>query len=444
MIKHIRKSSIAFALVSSLALFSACGIDNTDENTVSGANEFVDAVIIDDINTSVMLQVVRGSIDENATNAFGYKAVKITYNTTNQNDEAVVASGLLVIPTASPEYQAYRAAMGQSPFSVSMICENHITNFEDIEAPSNVEVPSGLPENSTAVLMSGYAGFAAVIPDYIGYGSSKDTPHPYMLKEASARDSLDMVKASIYYMEQSGVALNYQLYISGYSQGGYTAMALAQEVEENFDSVNLMGVAPMAGPYDLEALADIEIDASNTMIYPAFLGYLADSYAYYNDEISLSDVVLEEDTQMYHNLFLGSNNNIAIHTSLGLTENYGFGTYTADALFKTTLIDDYKNSINTGGVFREALVENSTDDWVPQAKMNLIHCDEDEIIPFSIAQDTYSSMVDNGAENITLTSIPTDVIAPATESAPLVHQRCGSTAYGAAVQWFAAIRNGDL
>ncbi len=444
MIKHIGKSSIAFALVSSLALFSGCGIDNTDGNTISGEAEYVDGVIIDDINASVMLQVIKGSIDANATNAFGYKAVRITYNTTNENDEEVVASGLLVIPTATPQYQEYRESMGQRAFSVSMISENHGTIFTEAESPTGTEVKDGMPNYATAVLMSGYAGFASVMPDYIGYGESATVAHPYMLKDATVEASLDMIKASMYYMEQNGVALNYQLYISGYSQGGSAAMALAQEVEDDFDRVNLMGTAAMAGPYDLEALGDIEIDASHTMTYPAFLGYLADSYAYYDDDISLGDIVVEENTTMYHELFMGSTTGPAIHMSLGLTEGYGFGTYTADAMFKTTFIDEYKNSTGVGAKIREEFVENSTDDWVPKTKMNLIHCVDDEIIPFSITQATYTSMVDNGAENITLTPIPTEMIAPPSETSPFVHSRCGATAYGAAVKWFAAIRNGDL
>ncbi len=447
MLKHIRKSFIAFTVVSSLAFFSGCGIDNDGENVLSGKNKFVGAQIIDDINTSVMLQVVQGSIDSSAQNAFGYKAVKITYNTENEDGEEVVASGLLVIPTASDAYQTYLASVGKA-FSVSMICENHGTIFTNDEAPSVAEKANGLPENPTAVLMSGYAGFAAVIPDYIGYGESDDTVHPYMLKEASAEASLDMIKASIYYMEQNGIALNYQLYISGYSQGGYTAMALAQKVENEFSTVNLMGVAPMAGPYNLVSLANIELDASHTMVYPAFLGYLASSYSYYYDDLNISDLVLYPDPVSYNNLFDGSKTNVEIHINLGLTDypadpltDYGFMTHTADELFKDSLITDYKSNINTGKEFKDELVKNSTYNWTPKTKVNLIHCIDDEIIPFSISQDTYDLMVANGAQNMTLSPIPSSLL-PGDEA--FIHADCATTAYGAAVQWFDGIRQGNI
>jgi hypothetical protein len=441
MYKQIKRGSFQFLLMALLVNFTGCGdIENTDSNVVG--NNFVSAEVIDDINTSVMLNVVKSAIDSTATNAFGYKAVKINYKTEDQSGKSVTASGLLVIPTASDAYQAYLASVGKA-FSVSMICDNHGTIFTDAEAPSNVEVFNGMPDYSLAVLMTGYAGFASVLPDYIGYGTSNAENHPYMLKKASAKASLDMIRASQRYMTDNNIVFNGQLYISGYSQGGHTAMALAEDIETNHNNeFTLKGVAPMAGPHDLEALGDIELDASHTMMYPAFLGYLADSYSQAYSNIDLSDVVNETNTTMYHSLFDGSKTNVEIHAALGLTINYGFGVYTADTLFKTSLIDDYQNSLNAGLALREKFVENSTYDWVPQTKMNLIHCVDDEIIPFSMSQNAYDNFLLNGANftDMTLTPIPTSAITVTT----FVHAGCANTAYGAAVTWFNAIRNGDI
>jgi len=303
----------------------------------------------------------------------------------------VVASGLLVIPTATDAYQAYRAAMGEPPFSVSMLCENHGTIFTDAEAPTNVEVPNGMPDYKIAVLMTGLAGFAAIIPDYIGYGDSNSVSHPYMLKTASSRSSVDMIKASMKYMEDNGVVVNHQLYVSGYSQGGYNAIALAQSVEDGaISTVNLKGVAAMAGPHDIEALGNIEINASHTMVYPAFLGYLANSYGYYYDDLNVSDLVVNPNSVDYNALFNGSKNNVTIHVNLGLTDfngtgfpgpDYGFMTHTADELFKESFINDYQNNVNS--IVRQKFVENkSYSNWTPKTKVNLIHCIDDEIIPF--------------------------------------------------------------
>ena len=443
--KSIINGSKYLLSLSLVALLAACGSDdNTGANNVeTGSSQLVSATVVEDVNTSVMLQVVQASIDANATNAFGYKAVKIVYNTLGQNDEPVVASGLLVIPSASAGYQAYRASQGLPPFSVSMLNENHGTIFTNAESPTKVEVTNGLPDYSTAVLMTGVAGFASIIPDYIGYGDSNDIAHPYMLKKASARSSVDMIKASMKYMEDNGVVLNHQLYVSGYSQGGYNAMAVGQSIEDGaLTNVNLMGVAPMAGPHAIADLGDITIDSNHTMMYPAFLGYLADSYAHYYNDINLSDLVIETDTAKYHALFDGSNANVVIHAGLGLTINGGFGVYKSNTLFKESFISDYKNNVNS--VEKARFEENkSYTNWVPKTKLNIIHCVDDEIIPFSMAQNAYSELNATGAD-VTLSPIPSAYIPAPSADNPFVHGRCGSAAYGTAVKWFAAIRSGDI
>jgi len=431
----------------SLIFFSGCSsIDNTGANTVNEDNGFVSAEVIDDINTSTMLSVVKASIDPSSTNAFGYKAVKIVYKTQDISGNDINASGLLVIPTASEAYKQYLASLGKA-FSISMICDNHGTIFTDAEAPSNVEVTNGLPDYAQAVLMSGYAGFASVLPDYVGYGSSNSSAHPYLIKEISAQNSLDMIKASIKYMEDNGVLLNYQLYVSGYSQGGHVAMSLAEKIEKNgFDMIDLKGVAPMAGPHDVEALANIELNASRTMLYPAFLGYLADSYSYTYDDLNINDMVNFPDANVYHSLFNGSYINVAIHVALGLADgvtDYGFGTHTANELFKDSFINDYQNNLNSA--IRQRFIENkSYNNWTPNTKINLVHCLDDEIIPFSQSQNAFSALNATGAD-VTLSPIPTAILSQQVDASnPFVHANCALEAYGAALLWFDAIRQGQI
>ncbi|MBU0720857.1 lipase family protein [bacterium] len=443
MVKYLKLGYVYALSLSVLVFFSACGdMENTGSNVVG--NNLIKATLLEDVNTSTMLSVVKASINPAATNAFGYKAVKIDYETTNQSGNSITASGLLVIPSASDAYKQYLATLGKT-YSISMICDNHGTIFTEAEAPTNVEVTNGLPDYSIAVLMTGYAGFAAVLPDYTGYGSSDAQNHPYILKDASAKASLDMIKASVRYMTDNNVLFNGQLYVSGYSEGGYTAMALAKEIEENHASdFTLKGVAPMAGPHNVEALGDIEIDANRTMLYPAFLAYLADSYSQAYSDIALSDLVNETNTTMFHSLFDGSKTNVEIHAALGLTVNYGFAAYDANVLFKDSFISDYSNNLNNS--FRVRLNENNVNNWTPKARMNLIHCAEDEIIPFSMSQGAYDNFITNGVSstNITLTSIPTAALTQQQDAShPFIHANCGNDAYGVAVGWFDSIRQGN-
>jgi predicted esterase len=442
--KTIKNSSKYIVSLSIVALLSACGSGgNEGANNVSGSAQLVGATVVDDVPASTMLAVIHASIDANATNAFGYKAVKIRYNTVSQDGTAVIASGLLVIPTPTDAYKAYLSSLGKA-FSVSMINENHGTIFLNSEAPTQKEVTNGLPDYATAIAMSGVAGFAAIIPDYIGFGDSNDSVVPYILEKSAARSSVDMIKASIKYMEDSGVVLNYQLYITGYSQGGYNAMATAKSIENGaITNVNLMGVAPMAGPYNVEDLANIELKATHTMAFPAFLADLGYSYSHYYSDVNLSDIAVPSLGQ-FQTAFNGSNDTVPIHVILGLangTTDFGFYTHTTDELFQSAFISDYQN--NQNNIMRQKFVENSLDNWTPQSKMNLIQCVDDDIIPFSEAQNTYNKFLANGAD-VTLTPIPTSIIEAPSASNPFVHGRCGRTAYSVAVKWFADIRSGAI
>ena len=437
----LRNGLVALLLLT-LGVFSGCGdYGNEGENSVG--NNLVSAEVVEDVNASTMLSVVQASIDANATNAFGYKAVKITYTTTNQDGASVTASGLLVIPSATDTYKAYLASLNKS-FSISMICDNHGTMFLNSEAPTEVEVTDGLPNYSVAVLMTGYAGFAAVLPDYIGYGDSKGTTHPYILKNGSAQASLDMIRASVKYMTDNNIVYNGQLYVTGYSEGGYVAMSLAKDIEQNHsDEFTLMGVAPMAGPYSPEDLADYELNATKTMVYPAFLAYIADSYAAYYSDVDISDLLVEDiNSTTFPALFLGDYSGVAIHVALGLADgstDYGFGTHTADELFSTTFINDYQNNVNNA--VKVHMAQNSVNNWSPKSEMNLIHCVDDEIIPFSQSSTAYANLLANDA-NVTLSPIPTAYLSQQVDAThPFVHANCATTAYGAAVTWFNTIRS---
>ena len=442
----MKNASKYLIAISALALLSACGTDgNSGANNVEdGSSQFISATVIDDVNASVMLQIVKG-IKPDAVNAFGYKAVKISYMTVGQDDQKVKASGLLVIPTATAEYQAYRASQGMIPFTVSMICDNHGTIFLNSEAPTNVEVADGMPNYKLAISMTGLAGFAGIYPDYVGFGDSNSTVHPYILKKAAAQNAVDMIKASMNYMESNGIVLNHQLYVTGYSEGGYNAMATAQSIENGaITDVNLMGVAPMAGPYNVEDLANRELNASHTMVYPAFLGDLAYSYAHYYDDLNLEDIAVPTLGQ-FQLAFNGYNDTVPIHVILGLangTTDYGFYTHTADELFKSSFITEYQNDLNNG--MRQKFIENNLDTWTPKSKMHFIQCLDDEIIPFSESNNTYNLFKSKGAD-VTLTGIPTSKLSQQQDAGhPFVHANCGREAYGAAVQWFDDIRQGKI
>jgi len=242
--------------------------------------------------------------------------------------------------------------------------------------------------------MSAYAEFGVIMPDYLGYGESDDVNHPYIIEKSSARVSIDMLKASIEYMEQNNIKFKKDIYISEYSEGGYVAMAMAKELEQSKSmDYNIRGVAPMAGPYDIASLGDETIKANKTMIYPAFLAFLATSYANTYNDISLDNLFNDENISKLNILFNGSYGAIEIHQALGLVSNkgYGFNQHKTNVLLKDSFISDYNDNANN--TFKARLQQNNVFDWYPKNKINLIHCQDDEIIPVSMVQTAYNKFI---------------------------------------------------
>ena len=433
-----------------ITIFTACGPDNTGGNIV-GANLIKSKTnIIDDVNSSTSLSYVKNfGIDVNATSAFAYKTVKIQYVTKDEHDNVVNASGVLVYPNITPAFLAYYKNLTGKDFSISLIVENHGTIFTNAEAPSNNITTVGSATQVTSVLMTAKAGFAVAMPDYLGYGVSNDKDHPYILKKSSARVSIDMLKASTRYMIDNDILFNGQVYISGYSEGGYVAMAMAEELEKNYSTeFKVKGVAPMDGPYDIQSLGRIEVNASRVMEYPAFLAYLTQSYAKAYSDLNLSEIILYPNTDTFNHFFDGILSGPAINVYMGMGDGnttFGFKSHTADKLWQTAFINDFTN--NENNIFDKKLEQNNVYNWTPKSKMNIIHCIDDEIIPFSMAQTAYNKFLSNGAnsDDITLSPIPTAYLSQQVDmSHPFIHANCAPTAYGAAVLWFAAIRSGDI
>ena len=94
-------------------------------------------------------------------------------------------------------------------------------------------------------------GVLRVGADLLGLGGS-DGFHPYLHAENTAAVSLDALRAARALADRLDIALNDQLFIYGYSQGGHSAMALHREIERSAgDEFTVTASAPMSGPYDL-------------------------------------------------------------------------------------------------------------------------------------------------------------------------------------------------
>jgi len=165
----------------------------------------------------------------------GVKQLRLTYKTKDMEGKEVIASGALVIPT------------GFSGVALPLASIQHGTLFDESDAPSYFKPGT---EITFGTLFAG-AGFIIAMPDYLGYGASKNVPHPYEHRVGSADPNVDFLLAVEEYLSQEKINWNNRLMLGGYSQGGYVTLAMQKKLEETSNSpFRLVASSCGAGAYN--------------------------------------------------------------------------------------------------------------------------------------------------------------------------------------------------
>lgn len=305
---------------------------------------------------------------------------KIAYKTTFQG-ESKLASGLVCVPT------------GEGSFPV--ISYQNGTNTLHSNAPSvNPDYPYyRLLEAITST------GFVISMPDYLGFGSSNNMFHPYLHKESTVQTVLDMLRAVKELGTVRDFSLNNELYLTGYSQGGWATMQVQKAIEEEFSGeFNLKASAPGAGPYDLKNINEY-ILSQETYDMPYYFGYLYNSLVKLDEEAvpPVEEVFNTPYSSLISTLFDGSKSGEEINAELTtdvadlFTENYRLN-FKTDTTFSSLL---------------EALEANSVEAWNTSVPTRIIHGKADTWVPAAVSKNIYDDFVSKGAGNrVELIEIP--------------------------------------
>jgi len=397
-------------------LFIGCGdgLSKPTNEVVKGGELFVNFP-----SSSIKPGLVEaGLIDANRT-VYGYKAFKIPYTTTDEKGNEVKASGLFVIPTGLP-------TVVTTQLGLSMVSDDHGTIFANNEAPSVIADNTGTPEGSS-VLLTSLGGFATLQPDYIGFGDSNDHYHPFVLKDSLANATVDFIKKVKIFSKDNNITLNNQLFLTGYSEGGYAAMATLKKIEEEqLTDLQVTMTAPMAGPYALKAMADGVLSQPKLSV-PSFMANVG--YAYAKSEgKEVNSIINEPYASKLPTLFNGELERVKIDPQL-TTDTTG-----AKGLFTQAFVADYFT--HDSNWFKVAVTENSLHAWVPTTPVRLVHCEGDDVIPYAISQLTEGTMKAMGATNVALVPVEKTLGL----NTKVGHGSCGSLAYSVATTMFAEVR----
>lgn len=161
------------------------------------------------------------------------KLYRVTYSSVvpERANMPIVATGLVAVPDIPGR-------------SFPMVSYQHGTVYEKTQVPS---FPDQSPETQLTLAQFAGQGYIVIGADYFGMGSSKE-PEGYMVKASHQQASYDMLLASRAVLADLGLSSS-KLFISGWSQGGFVAMAFLEKLESAGEKVD--GAATASAPVDV-------------------------------------------------------------------------------------------------------------------------------------------------------------------------------------------------
>jgi len=171
----------------------------------------------------------------------------IEYETVGAQGEPATASGALMVPSG-----VNSACTGPRPIVLYAHGTSTDRNY-DIASFAT----SGNDEGLLLAAVFAAQGYIVVAPNYAGYDTSSLGYHPYVVADQQSKDMIDALTAarSVLPVTLSPlVSDDHKLYITGYSQGGFVAMATHRAMQQA--GMTVTASAPMSGPYALAAFGD--------------------------------------------------------------------------------------------------------------------------------------------------------------------------------------------
>ena len=354
----------ATLLAAMVLTLSACGGGDSPSTPsplvpgVANAGQLKDATPINTVTLADLTAAVgaAGSKLPGAVPRYAVTSWRLTYMTSDGFGREVLASGLVSVPV--------KPDGARSP----VLSYQHATIYKDAQAPSNQVAATEPP----VVLAS--LGFIVVAADYVGYGASRGSQHPYLLSTPTAAVVMDLLTAARTWRQTQGVADNRQLFMLGYSEGGYTTLAAhrAMQASASPHLTQLVASVPGAGPYHVGVTLDAQLqrvrDESTALAALVSPGRLS----------KLGTTVRDEVRRLILRLVIPDD---------------------ADVTFQSTFLDNFLAD-DTSAIERDSNVH----DWKPEAPVRMFHGRDDQTVPYAASSRTLQAMQARGAgTTVTLT-----------------------------------------
>jgi pimeloyl-ACP methyl ester carboxylesterase len=320
---------------------------------------------------------------------------KLTYKTPSASGALINASGLVCLPATRS---------GGRP----VLSYQHGTIFQDSDAPSSILTSA---EGMVGAVFAAI-GYIVVMPDYIGFGDSTALLHPFVHAATLASATVDLNRAARVFFKQPGIGAvtNGQLFLAGYSEGGYATLATQRLMELSLKAeFPITASEPGAGPYDLSSTTQTILGYASQQ-QPAFAGFFLVAYdSLYNPLSQLAYYFSSTYVPVVATHFDGSYTRGQITSALG-----GSGIST-NTLFNSDFIASFLGSGETA--LKAHIAENDIYNWAPAVPTRLFQGQGDDVVPYANTLTAKNSMTSNGSTSVTVVNCNAG-------SSPTTHENC--------------------
>jgi len=240
--------------------------------------------------------------------------------------------------------------------------------------------PTGALQNYVECIVGGLmasAGYIVAMPDYAGFGAS-GALHPYV--HLSLGKSVEGIVA----LALSGGRANGNVYLTGYSEGGYATMAGARALQmSGLVSPTIRAIVPCDGPYSLSDVMLTQMLTAERVKVPSYLLYTASGY--YAAEpgrmppLPYSDFLVSPYDGYVGpgGLFNGDHTNAEISALVP-----------AETVKPSDMLDDAAEALlnaKAGPVYQLLFENDAWQGWTPSSPLVFVHCRADDVVPYDNA-----------------------------------------------------------
>ncbi|MFG1448756.1 lipase family protein [Xylella fastidiosa] len=297
------------------------------------------------------------------------RVVAMTYTTIGVVGEPARASGVVLVPDG-PQCPGPYPVLGWGSGTETL---------RSAEQAKGIISAEGKDPLVTRLASQGYV---VVTTDYLGLGGSNYPYHPYLHAKSEASALIDALRASRTVLQHLNAPLSNKLMLSGFSQGGHTAMATQREIEAHLSNeFTLVASAPISGPYALtKTFLDSwtgrnEVGENNFAVILGTYAIIGMQRTYKNIYLSPTQVFQDPWAGRVEKLFPGKKDT----TELFLDDDLP-GIDQIKVYFQPGFYSDFTK--NPKNPFLVDLGRNNLLNWAPRTPTLLCGSDNDTVVPF--------------------------------------------------------------